>query len=84
MSSNHFLTIINIVMNWGLFQSIHISFFPPAQRNIFSLASLGFILFPIVSVAFCSVSHHLMCSSVSSGPDPKARPFNLPHLFHKN
>lgn len=84
MSSSHFLTVINIIMNWGLFQSIYIYLFSPIQRTYSSLASLGFILFPIVSVAFSSVSHHLICSSVSLGPDPKAKIFNLLLLFHEN
>lgn len=83
MSSIHVLTVINNV-KWGLFQSIHISFFAPAQTTFFSLASLDCILFPIVSVAVCSVSHHLIYSSVSFGPDPKAKPFNLLHLFQNN
>jgi len=60
MSSNHFLTVINNVVKWGLFQSIHISFFPLAQMTFFSLVSLDcvsyfqpflyqFLLFPIIS-----------------------------------
>lgn len=65
--------VINSIMMWSLFQRIYISFYAPAQMTFFSLASFDCILFSVVSVAVCSVSHHLIYSRVSFGPDPKAK-----------